>query len=65
MIVIATTIACSMGMALPISTPPNALAFGTGLFDTNQMAKPGIIMAIIGLIFSYVLLFILQSISFF
>ena len=65
MIVLATTIACSMGMALPISTPPNALAFGTGLFETRHMAKPGIVMAIIGLILSYALLFILQSSGFF
>ncbi|MEO1099756.1 MAG: SLC13 family permease [Bacteroidota bacterium] len=65
MIVLATTIACSMGMALPISTPPNALAFGTGLFETRHMAKPGIVMAIIGLILSYALLLILQSSGFF
>ena len=65
MIIVATTIACSMGMALPISTPPNALAFGTGLFETKQMAKPGIIMAIIGLGLSYGLLFILQMTGFY
>ncbi|MEM7106680.1 MAG: DASS family sodium-coupled anion symporter [Bacteroidota bacterium] len=65
MVIVATTIACSMGMALPISTPPNALAFGTGLFETKQMAKPGVAMAIIGLLLSYGLLFILQTIGFF
>ena len=65
MIVLATTIACSMGMALPISTPPNALAFGTGLFETKQMAKPGMVMAVLGLVLSYGLLFILQTVGFF
>lgn len=65
MIVLTTTIACSMGMALPISTPPNALAFGTGLIDTKQMAKPGIIIAVTGLIMSYGLIKIMQLTHFF
>ena len=65
MIILVTTIACSMGMALPISTPPNALAFGTGLITTKDMAKPGITIAIIGLILSYGLVFIMHLTSFF
>ena len=65
MIVLVTTIACSMGMALPISTPPNALAFGTGLLSTSNMARPGIIIAIIGLILSYVLIGIMNVSGFF
>ncbi len=65
MIIIATTIACSMGMALPISTPPNALAFGTGIFQTKEMAKPGVVIAIIGLTFCYLLMFILNITGFF
>ncbi len=65
MVIIATTIACSMGMALPISTPPNALAFGTGIFETKEMVKPGVFLAIIGLILCYLLMFILQLTGFF
>ena len=65
MIVLVTTIACSMGMALPISTPPNALAFGTGLLTTKEMAKPGIIIAVVGLVLSYGLIAILQVSGFF
>lgn len=65
MIVLVTTIACSMGMALPISTPPNALAFGTGQVNTKQMAKPGIITAVIGLGLSYVMIMIMQLSGFF
>ena len=55
----------SMGMALPISTPPNALAFATGSFQTGQMAKPGVIIALIGLILNYVLMAVLNLIGFF
>lgn len=65
MIVLITTIACSMGMALPISTPPNALAFGTGLISTKQMARPGIIIASIGVLLSYLMIYILQLLNFF
>jgi len=65
MIVLVTTFACSMGMALPISTPPNALAFGTGEVTTGQMARPGIITAVIGLILSYGLFSVLQLTGFF
>ena len=65
MIVLATTISCSMSMALPISTPPNALAFATGTLETKQMAKPGVIIAIVGLILNYVLMYVLDIIGFF
>jgi sodium-dependent dicarboxylate transporter 2/3/5 len=32
-------LAASMSMALPISTPPNALAYGRGEFTTGEMAR--------------------------
>ncbi len=65
LMILNTTLACSMGMALPISTPPNALAYGTGLFETKQMAKPGTILALIGLLLSYCLMAILKLVAFF
>jgi sodium-dependent dicarboxylate transporter 2/3/5 len=49
-IAIAIAIASSFGMALPISTPPNAIAIATGLVTTPQMARIGIFMAVAGLI---------------
>ncbi len=65
MVIIVTTIACSMGMALPISTPPNALAFGTGIITTKDMAKPGIVIATIGLLLSFALVAIMFLTGFF
>ncbi|MEM9896751.1 MAG: SLC13 family permease [Bacteroidota bacterium] len=65
MIIVAVTISCSMGMALPISTPPNALAFASGLFETKHMAKPGVMIAIVGLLLNYCLIAILNLVGFF
>lgn len=65
MIVLVTTIACSMGMALPISTPPNALAFGTGQISTKDMLRPGVLTAIIGLVLSYALIAMMHLTGFF
>ncbi|HHP7240475.1 MAG TPA: SLC13 family permease [Cyclobacteriaceae bacterium] len=65
MVILSVTIACSMGMALPISTPPNALAFGTGLFQTKQMASIGVVIASLGMILNYLLMYILNTVNFF
>ncbi|MAE86878.1 MAG: dihydroorotate dehydrogenase [Flammeovirgaceae bacterium] len=65
MIILAVTISCSMGMALPISTPPNALAFATGTIEQKNMAKPGVIIALIGLVLNYGLMYILGLVGFF
>lgn len=42
-------ISCSLAMALPISTPPNAVAYATGEVSTRAMAATGAIMALVGL----------------
>lgn len=65
LLILSTTMACSMGMALPISTPPNALVFGTGLVTTRDMSKPGLIIAFCGLLGSFVLLIVLSQLNFF
>jgi sodium-dependent dicarboxylate transporter 2/3/5 len=52
-------------MILPISTPPNALAHGTGMIEQKYMAKSGLIMGIVGLILGYGMLILLGSIGFF
>lgn len=43
--------ACSLAMSLPISTPPNAIAFATDEVTTKDMAKYGSLVSIVGLIF--------------
>ena len=61
-LLIGVALSSSLAMILPISTPPNALAHGTGLIDQKQMMRVGIIMGIIGLALGYILLiFIVKS----
>ena len=43
-------LACSLGMSLPISTPPNAIAYATGHVPTRDMAVVGVIVGVAGAI---------------
>ncbi|MBQ9450346.1 MAG: SLC13/DASS family transporter [Bacteroidales bacterium] len=49
-------VCASIAMLLPISTPPNAIAASTGLVQTKDMTKVGIIIGVIGFVFGYFLL---------
>ena len=62
-LIISVALASSMGLALPVSTPPNALAFGTGYLTTAQMARIGVVLAIIGLLLIYGLVFIMNTLA--
>ena len=42
-------IGASLAMALPISTPTNAVAYSSGLIKTGDMARTGILIGVIGL----------------
>ena len=64
MLILAVTMASSIAMALPISTPPNALAHATGLIETKHLAKIGIIIGVSGLFGIYLLMYILNVVSF-
>jgi len=62
-LILAVTFAASLGMSLPISTPPNALAFASGNIETKQMIKMGVILGIVGLLLCFAMLFILNYFS--
>ena len=46
----------SFAMLLPISTPPNAIACSTGLIQTKDMTKVGLIVGLVGIGLSYAVL---------
>lgn len=60
-LLLGVTFAASLGMALPISTPPNALAAATGMVETRDMAKVGVIVGIFGLGLTLVMLWLMQA----
>lgn len=64
-LLVSVAFASSLGMSLPISTPPNALAHATGYTDTNGMAKTGIVMGLSGLVLSWVMMIFLAKVNFF
>ena len=47
-------VCASIAMLFPISTPPNAIASSTGLVETKDMAKVGIIVGVVGFALGYV-----------
>ena len=54
-LVLAITLNCSMAMILPVSTPPNAIAFGSGVISVKDLARMGTLMAILGLVTAFTL----------
>lgn len=45
-----TALAASLALALPISTPPNAMAFASGRLGAGDMFKAGSLVSILGLL---------------
>ena len=60
-VLIGVAIAASSAMILPISTPPNALAFATNLVSQKDMSRIGVIMGVISMAFGYGLLYLIGS----
>ena len=46
-------VCASIAMLFPISTPPNAIASSTGMVETKDMTKVGIVVGIIGFVLGY------------
>ena len=63
-IILAVTFASSLAMALPISTPPNALAYATGEVNTKEMFRAGAPVGIFGLVMLYLMMYILKLVHF-
>ena len=56
-VLIGVAIAASSAMVLPVSTPPNALAFSTNLVQQKDMVKIGIIVGVISMILGYTMMY--------
>jgi len=58
-LLIGVALTSSLAMALPISTPPNAIAHASGFTSQKEMAAVGIIIAAVGITLGYAMLFTL------
>lgn len=43
-------LSCSLAMALPVSTPPNAVAYASGEIETKEMAIVGLLVGAVGIV---------------
>ncbi len=62
---LSVTLAASLAMCLPISTPPNAIAYSTGMIETKDMMKVGIIMGVVGLVLAISMLVVIGKLGYF
>jgi len=53
-VLVVVAFSASLGMILPVSTPPNSLAYSTGLIESKDMAKTGLIIGLVGLVVVYI-----------
>ncbi|MCQ2190832.1 MAG: SLC13 family permease [Paludibacteraceae bacterium] len=52
-LLIGVALSASLAMSLPISTPPNAIAYSKGFIETKQMAVVGILVGVFGMVVGY------------
>ena len=64
-LLIGVALSASFAMALPISTPPNAIAHSTGLIKSSHMLRVGVLIGIISLIIGYLLIIAVGKTGFF
>lgn len=62
-VLIGIAVAASAAMSLPISTPPNAIAYSTGLIEQKDMAKAGLTMGIVTLVLGFSLLIVVGKLG--
>ena len=63
--VICVALSASMGMALPISTPPNALAHATGMVNSRDFIKTGKFISTIGVVIIFSVITLLGVLGYF
>jgi len=62
-ILIGVAIAASSAMVLPISTPPNALAYATNLVQQKDMSRIGLIVGLIAVVLGFGLVYLMGTLK--
>ncbi len=60
-IALATAVAASMAFMLPVTTPPNALVYGTGYVSIKDMTRSGFVLDISGWLFTVFVLVVIAG----
>lgn len=63
MLILVVAFSCSLAMALPISTPPNAMAYATDMIQTRDLIKSGGIVGGIGLVMILGMAYVLRQVG--
>lgn len=63
-LVIPTALAATMAFMLPVATPPNAIAFGSGYVKIGEMVRGGVGLNVISLILIMILMYTLVPLVF-
>jgi sodium-dependent dicarboxylate transporter 2/3/5 len=48
--VLGAALGASFGFMLPVSTPPNAIVYGSGLVPLREMVRAGILLDLVGIV---------------
>ena len=64
-VLIGIALAASSAMCLPISTPPNAIAYSTGLVEQKDMLRVGITVGILTMVLGYTMLYFVGQMGIF
>lgn len=52
-LLVGTAFACTLAMPLPVSTPPNAMAFSSGQVSVGAMIRAGLLITLVGICLAF------------
>ncbi len=57
-------LSASLGFALPVATPPNAIVFGSGMIPMKQMVRAGLVLDVVAIIITVAVLSVVAPLVF-
>jgi sodium-dependent dicarboxylate transporter 2/3/5 len=57
-------LSASLGFALPVATPPNAIVFGSGMIPMKQMVRAGLVLDVVAILITVAVLSVVAPLVF-